>query len=1161
MRRRTSKKRATIRPFRRVMVANRGEIAIRVFRACTEIGIGTVAIYSEEDAFSLHRNKADESYLIGKDKGPVEAYLDIEGIIRLARDREIDAIHPGYGFLAENPDVAQACQEAGITFIGPTPEVIALMGDKAEARRLAASLGVPIVPGTEGFVPSDEAAVEFAETHGYPVLIKAAHGGGGRGIRVTQDRKSLLENLAQARSEAQSAFGSDALILEKYVRHPKHIEVQILGDQYGNVVHLFERDCSVQRRHQKITEFAPALTLDDKLKESIYEAALRVARAVNYTSAGTVEFLVDREGNFYFLEMNTRIQVEHTVTEIITGVDLVQAQIRIAEGYRLSDPEIGISKNSAVKCRGYALQCRITTEDPTNNFRPDIGRLIAYRSPGGFGIRLDAASAYVGAVITPYYDSMLVKVTSWGLTFAQCISKMDRALQEFRIRGVRNNIPFLLNVIRHPVFRAGTCDTSFLEEHPELFEIREPRDRATRILNFVGDVTVNRALPRPSTWAERPPLTPRVPEVESNPKGIQAPEHRRVFEKEGPEGLARWALKQKRLLVTDTTLRDAHQSLLTTRMRTYDMLRIARATAHLAGDIFSHEMWGGATFDVCLRFLKECPWERLTRLRKAMPHAMFQMLLRGANAVGYANYPDNVVREFVKEAASAGIDIFRIFDCFNWISNMKVAIEAVGDTGKVIETAICYTGDITDPRRDKYALKYYVDLAKELAHMGAHFIAIKDMAGLCKPYAAEKLVRAIKEETGLPLHFHTHATSGNGEATVLKAAEAGADIVDLAISSLSGLTAQPSLNAVVAALEGGERNTGLDVQGLHKLSAYWEAVREYYAPFEGDMRSTNADVYLNEIPGGQYTNWRAQARALGLGDRWEELKRMYAEVNQLFGDIIKVTPSSKVVGDLALFLVQNNLTTEDVVKRADLSFPESVVDMMRGNLGQPPGGFPPDVERAILKAEKPIRVPPGELIPPADFDTTAKGLEKQLGHPVSNQDVISALLYPGVFEEFDRHRTLYGDTYIVPTPTFFYGMQAGDEITIDIEEGKTILIKLFTMGELEPDGRRPLLFELNGQPRAVRIPDKSAPTIAETRPKADTANPEEIGAPLSGKIVKFLVKEEDEVKHEQPLFVIEAMKMQTNIKALQDGVVGKIFASEGESVEAGDLILHLTSQS
>jgi pyruvate carboxylase len=665
---RTKRKKKTIRPFRRVMVANRGEIAIRVFRACTELGISTVAIYSEEDAFSLHRNKADEAYLIGKGKGPVEAYLDIEGIIRLARDKNVDAIHPGYGFLSENPEFARACIEAGITFIGPTPDVIALMGDKAEARRLASSIGVPIVPGTEGFISDDESAIEFAETHGYPVLIKAAHGGGGRGIRVAQDRKSLLENLVQARSEAKAAFGSDALILEKYIQHPKHIEVQVLGDQYGNIVHLFERDCSVQRRHQKITEFAPAIAIDKELKERIYEAALCVARAVNYTSAGTVEFLVDRQRNLYFLEMNTRIQVEHTVTELITGIDLVQSQIRIAEGYRLSDPQIGIPRQSAIKHRGCALQCRITTEDPTRNFRPDIGRLIAYRSPGGFGIRLDAASAYVGAVITPYYDSMLVKITSWGLTFDQCISKMDRALQEFRIRGVKNNIPFLLNVIRHPIFRRGECDTSFLDEHPELFEVQEPRDRATKLLNFIGEVSVNRALPRPPQWTERPPIVPRVPEIEGDLK--QIPEHRRVFDEKGPLGLAKWVLKQRRLLITDTTFRDAHQSLLTTRMRTYDMLRIAEATAQIGRDIFSFEMWGGATFDVCMRFLKEDPWERLSRLRKAMPHAMFQMLIRGANAVGYTNYPDNLVREFIKEAASLGIDIFRIFDCFNWISNM-----------------------------------------------------------------------------------------------------------------------------------------------------------------------------------------------------------------------------------------------------------------------------------------------------------------------------------------------------------------------------------------------------------------------------------------------------------------------------------------------------------
>ncbi len=1152
--------RKKVKHFQRVMVANRGEIAIRVFRACTELGINTVAIYSEEDSFSLHRSKADEAYLIGKDKGPVEAYLDIDGIMGLAIEKNVDAIHPGYGFLSENPDLARACIDAGISFIGPPPEVTVLMGDKAAARRLAAKSGVPIVPGTEGFVETEEQAIKFSREAGFPVIIKAAHGGGGRGIRINYDQKSLVENLPQARSEAKAAFGSDAVILEKYIENPKHVEVQVLGDQYGNVMHLFERDCSVQRRNQKVTELAPALTLDRDLKERIYDAALRLCNAANYSSAGTVEFLVDLKGNFHFIEMNTRIQVEHTVTELITGVDLVQAQIRIAEGHRLHDPETGIPRGSALRCNGYALQCRITTEDPTNNFTPDIGRLIAYRSPGGFGIRLDAASAYVGAAITPYYDSMLVKVTSWGLTFDQCVKKMDRALQEFRIRGVKTNIPFLIKLIRHPVFKRGECTTSFLQDHPEIFDIKEPRDRATRLLNFIGHVTINQSLKKPTSWEEHPPLRPIVPSTDHDKQEV--PEHRQVFDREGPEGLSKWILKQRRLLVTDTTFRDAHQSLLTTRLRTYDINNIAKATGYLGRNIFSFEMWGGATFDVCLRFLKECPWNRVSKLRESMPHAILQMLLRGANTVGYANYPDNVVRDFIKEAASSGIDLFRIFDCFNWIPNMKVSIETALDTGKIVEAAICYSGDITDPRRDKYTLKYYVDLARELSTMHVHLIAIKDMAGLCKPFAAEKLVRAIKEETGIPLHFHTHATSGNGEATVLKAAEAGADIVDSAISSLAGLTSQPSLNAVVAALEGTERDTCIDVKDLNKLSAYWEAVRGYYAPFEGDMKSSNADVYLYEIPGGQYTNLRSQVQSLGLGDRWEDIKQMYAEANKLFGDIIKVTPSSKAVGDMALFLVQNNLKPDDVIIKADqLNFPASVIDMMEGHLGQTLGGFPPELQKAILRDKTPINVRPGELIPPADFDGNRKRLELELNHHISDQDLVSAFLYPGVFEEFDRHRALYGDISVVPTSVFYYGMEPGEETALEIEEGKTILIKLFAIGETEPDGRVPLLFEVNGQPRPVRVLDKSAVGVAvKVKPRADIKNPLEVGAPLSGKVVNILVKEGDKITHDQPLFTIEAMKMRTNIKAINEGVVSKILISEGDSVDAGELVLSLSNE-
>jgi pyruvate carboxylase len=1155
-----SKSRKKLRHFQRVLVANRGEIAIRVFRACTELGIGTVAIYSEEDSFSLHRSKADEAYLIGKDKGPVEAYLDIDGIINLAIEKNVDAIHPGYGFLSENPDLARACLDAGISFIGPPPDVTELMGDKSAARRLAERSGVPIVPGTEGFVESDEQAIEFSREAGFPVIIKAAHGGGGRGIRINYDQKSLIENLPQARSEAKAAFGSDAVLLEKYIENPKHVEVQVLGDQYGNVIHLFERDCSVQRRHQKVTELAPALTLDRDVKESIYNAALRLCRAANYTSAGTVEFLVDLKGNFYFIEMNTRIQVEHTVTELITGVDLVQAQIRIAQGNRLPDPETAIPRGSALRCNGYALQCRITTEDPTNNFTPDIGRLIAYRSPGGFGIRLDAASAYTGAAITPYYDSMLVKVTSWGLTFEQCVMKMDRALQEFRIRGVKTNIPFLINLIRHPVFKRGECTTSFLQDHPEIFEIREPRDRATRLLSFIGDVTINRALKKPKSWEENPPLRPIVPETDHKLPAV--PEHRQVFDREGPEGLSKWILKQKRLLVTDTTFRDAHQSLLATRLRTYDMLNIAKATGYLGRNIFSFEMWGGATFDVCLRFLKECPWNRVSKLRESMPHAILQMLLRGSNTVGYANYPDNVVREFIKEAANCGIDMFRIFDCFNWIPNMKVSIETALDTGKIVEAAICYSGDITDPRRDKYTLNYYVGLARELSKMHVHLIAIKDMAGLCKPFAAEKLVRAIKEETGLPLHFHTHATSGNGEATVLKAAEAGADIVDSAISSLSGLTSQPSLNAVVAAVEGTERDACIDVKDLNKLSTYWEAVRGYYRPFEGDMRSSNADVYLYEIPGGQYTNLRSQTQSLGLGDRWEDIKRMYAEANKLFGDIIKVTPSSKAVGDMALFLIQNNLKPDDVIKKADqITFPKSVIDMMEGHLGQTLGGFPPELQKAILRDKTPINVRPGELIPSADFDGNRKRLELELNHRITDQDLISSFLYPGVFEEFDKHRTVYGDISVVPTSAFYYGMERGEEVALEIEEGKTILVKLFAIGESEPDGRVPILFEVNGQPRPVRVLDKSLATaLVKAKPRADIKNPLEVGAPLAGRVVNVHVEEGDKVSHDQPLFTIEAMKMRTNIKAINDGVISDVLISEGDNVEAGELVLRFSNE-
>lgn len=1151
-----NKRRKTITPIKKVLVANRGEIAIRVIRACSELGIKTVAIYSEEDYLSLHRIKADEAFQTGKGKGPVEAYLDIEGIISLAKDNDVDAIHPGYGFLSENEDFSAACRDAGIIFIGPTPDAIEKMGNKSEARNIAISQDVPVIPGTEEPITSIETCIEFASAAGYPILLKSAYGGGGRGVRVCYDEESLRHNFEEAKSEAKAAFGNDAMLAEKYLEHPKHIEVQILGDKYGNVMHLFERDCSVQRRYQKVVEMAPAITVSNEIKERMYEAAVKISRAVNYLGAGTVEFLLDKEDNFYFIEMNTRIQVEHTVTEQVTGVDLVNAQIRLAEGYRLSDREVGIPRGKKLKINGCSIQCRLTTEDPKNNFRPDIGYISAYRSPGGFGIRLDAASAYVGAAITPYYDSMLVKLTTWAPEFEQCVKKMLRALKEFRIRGVKTNIPFLINLISHPVFMKGECRTTFLDTHREVFEIMEPHDSTSKMLNFIADITVNRPLPRPAEWETNPPYHPRIPEV--NSKEVPLPEHVRIFREKGPEALSKWILKQNKALVMDTTFRDAHQSLLATRMRTNDMLKVAEATAHIGKDIFSYEMWGGATFDVCMRFLHESPWDRLRYLRERMPNSLFQMLLRGSNAVGYKNYPDNVVREFVKLAAANGIDVFRIFDCFNWVPNMKVSLETALETGKIVEGAICYTGDITDPDRKKYDLDYFVNLAKDLASLGVHIIAIKDMAGLCKPYAAEMLVKAIKSETDLPLHFHTHATSGNGEATVIKAIEAGADIVDVAISSLSGHTAQPSLNAVAAALEGHRRDTGLDVKKLNELSSYWEDVRRYYAPFESDMKASNADVYLYEIPGGQYTNLRSQAKSLGIGDKWEEIKKAYAQVNKLFGDIIKVTPSSKVVGDMALFMVQNNLTPEDILERGEeIAFPQSAVEMMKGELGQPPGGFPDDIKKVILKGDESIDVRPGELIPEVNLEEEKARLSEKLGQEVSDTDLISYLLYPNVSMDYFRHRQEFGNVSFIPTETFFYGAATGDEMRVTNEEGRSYLIKLFGIGEPEKGGVVPLLFELNGHPRPVRIRDKSISVAEDQKKKADPDDKSQIASPLAGKIMKMFVKAGDKVKHDEPLFVIEAMKMQTNIKSTADGKIKEIVIDEGENVEAGDLVIKL----
>ncbi|HTU25009.1 MAG TPA: pyruvate carboxylase, partial [Pirellulales bacterium] len=896
---------------RKLLVANRSEIAIRVCRTAHELGIRTVAIYSHEDRYALHRFKADEAYLVGHAGEPIRAYLNIPAIIEIARQHEVDAIHPGYGFLSENPHLARACAAAGINFCGPRPEVLERLGDKIAARKIATAADVPVLAGSDEPLKPGKEALKLAEKLGYPVLLKAAHGGGGRGMRVVPTAEELPAALEQAQRESLSAFGSDEVFLEKFIPRPRHIEVQLIGDKHGNLVHLFERDCSVQRRYQKVVEIAPALNLDPAVRDEICQAALRIGRSVRYESAGTVEFLLDTDTNkYYFIEVNPRIQVEHTVTEVVTGVDIVKCQILVAQGLKLDDPAIALGRQEEISTSGFALQCRVTTEDAENRFLPDYGRIVHYRSSGGLGVRLDAGSAFSGALVTPYYDSLLVKVTAWARTFSDAARRMERALQEFRIRGVKTNIPFLINLVTHPRFIAGGFTTKFIDDTPELFQFKARQDRATKLFNYLAGVIVNG-----NPYVKNPPVNVRrepAPLPKLDDLGPPAPGTREKLKELGPEAFCRWVKKEKRLLITDTTLRDAHQSLLATRVRTYDMLAIADAYAKLTPQFFSLEMWGGATFDTALRFLKEDPWQRLEELRSRIPNILFQMLFRASNALGYSNYPDNVVKAFVEESAAAGMDIFRIFDSLNWVPNMRIAIEAVVASGALCEAAICYTGDILDERRTKYDLKYYVELAKELEKLGAHMLAIKDMAGLCKPYAAQKLIKTLKGEIGIPIHFHTHDTSGVQAATLIKASETDVDIVDCALASFSGMTSQVNLNSIVESLRFTPRDTQLDFDALQKLDQYWQAVREFYVPFETGMMASTADVYQNEIPGGQYTNLYEQAKAIGLAHRWPDICKMYAQCNELLGDIVKVTPSSKAVGDMALFLITNNLSAADV---------------------------------------------------------------------------------------------------------------------------------------------------------------------------------------------------------------------------------------------------------
>jgi pyruvate carboxylase len=1142
-----------MKKFKRVLVANRGEIAIRIFRACRELDIRSVAIYSEEDKNSLFRTKADESYQIGKNKKPVDAYLGIDEIISIAKSKGVDAIHPGYGLLSENVEFARKCEEAGIAFIGPNHTMMDKLGDKIKSKKVAHSVGVPTIPGIEEAVKSEDDAKKFADFCGYPVILKASAGGGGRGMRIVWREEDLIREFNSAQSEAKKAFGIDDIFIEKYLERPKHIEVQVLGDNYGNIVHLYERDCSIQRRHQKVVEFTPAISITAEQRQNICEDALKIARSVNYRSAGTVEFLVDKNGSHFFIEMNPRVQVEHTITEMATGIDIVQSQILIAEGHRLDSEEVNIKSQESIEHRGFAIQCRVTTEDPANNFAPDTGKIDVYRTGSGFGIRLDGDNGFTGAVISPYYDSLLVKVTSWSRSFKDAIGKSSRALREVKILGVKTNIGFLLNVLNHETFRNGQCDTGFIADNPSLLNVRSGEDKELKVLKYIGDIVVNETKGVKSQFD-----VPRVPHFENNDikSGLK-----QMLDEKGPKEVSNWVLNQKRLLLTDTTMRDAHQSLMATRVRTIDMEKIAPAMSHLANDLFSVEMWGGATYDVAYRFLKEDPWERLRTLREKMPNLLFQMLLRGANAVGYKNYPDNVIREFIKSSSKAGIDVFRIFDSLNWMEGMEVAIDEVLNQNKIVEASICYTGDILDETRDKYSLKYYVDLAKKLEKRGAHILAIKDMSALLKPMAADKIVRALKNELTIPVHLHTHDTSGNGVVTVFSAANAGVDIVDTAFNSMAGLTSQPPLNSVVAALNNSQRDTLLSLDNMQQISDYWEAVRPVYEKFESGLKTGTAEIYKYEIPGGQYSNLKPQVESFGLGHKFEEVKEMFKTVNVMLGDIVKVTPSSKAVGDMAIFMVQNDLNSENIYNKAkDMDFPDSIVSYFEGMMGQPEGGFPEKLSKLVLKGKEPIICRPGELLPPEDFEEIKKMLREKHGIEGTDEEALSYALYPKVFEDYLNNLETDGNLRLMGSDIFFHGLEEGETCEVKIAEGKKLVIKLIEIRKTNDDGTKDLAFEVNGNRRIVTIKDKNAVNqkhMTAEKVMADSGNQYEVGANIPGNVFKILVKEGDKVEAGQPIAVLEAMKMETNVISPLAGTVNKIYVKEGQRVVAGELIAEL----
>ncbi|MBP1926602.1 pyruvate carboxylase [Sedimentibacter acidaminivorans] len=1142
-----------MKKFKRVLVANRGEIAIRIFRACSELDIRSVAIYSEEDKNSLFRTKADESYQIGKNKKPVDAYLGIDEIISIAKSKGVDAIHPGYGLLSENVEFARKCEESGIVFIGPDHIMMDKLGDKIKSKKVAHSVKVPTIPGIEEAVKSEDDARKFADFCGYPVILKASAGGGGRGMRIVWREEDLIREFNSAQSEAKKAFGIDDIFIEKYLERPKHIEVQVLGDNYGNIVHLYERDCSIQRRHQKVIEFTPAICITNEQRQNICEDALEIARSVNYRSAGTVEFLVDKNGNHYFIEMNPRVQVEHTITEMATGIDIVQSQILIAEGHRLDSEEVNIKSQNSIEHRGYAIQCRVTTEDPANNFAPDTGKIDVYRTGSGFGIRLDGDNGFTGAVISPYYDSLLVKVSSWSRSFKDAIGKSSRALREVKILGVKTNIGFLLNVLNHETFRNGQCDTGFIADNPSLLNVRGGEDKELKVLNYIGNIVVNE-----TKGIKQQFDVPRVPQFQ---KDEIKPGLKQMLDEKGPKEVSNWVLNQKRLLLTDTTMRDAHQSLMATRVRTIDMEKIAPSMSHLANDLFSVEMWGGATYDVSYRFLKEDPWERLKTLREKMPNILFQMLLRGANAVGYKNYPDNVIKEFIKTSSKAGIDVFRIFDSLNWMEGMEIAIDEVLNQNKIVEASICYTGDILDETRDKYSLKYYVDLAKKLEKRGAHILAIKDMSALLKPMAADKLVRALKNELAIPVHLHTHDTSGNGVVTVYSAANAGVDIVDTAFNSMAGLTSQPPLNSIIAALNNSERDTMLSLDNMQQISDYWEAVRPVYQKFESGLKTGTAEIYKYEIPGGQYSNLKPQVESFGLGNKFEEVKEMFKTVNGMLGDIVKVTPSSKAVGDMAIFMVQNDLNSENIYDKArDMDFPDSIVSYFEGMMGQPEGGFPEDLSNLVLKGKEPIKCRPGELLPSEDFEAIKKMLREKHDIDGTDEEALSYALYPKVFEDYLNNLKNDGNLRLMGSDIFFHGLEEGETCEVKIAEGKKLVIKLIEIRNTSDDGTKDLAFEVNGNRRIVTVKDKNAVIqkhIDSEKVMADSGNQYEVGANIPGNIFKILVKEGDKVEAGQPIAVLEAMKMETNVISPLAGTVNKIHVKEGQRVVAGELIAEL----